>query len=91
MGSWQQVGDTKGGCEFSKSCFECPLPRCKYEMPPGDVARYRRWLFRDVPINAMLDESVSVADTAKAFGVTVRTVYRIKERVAQGVPLGLVL
>ncbi len=63
------------GCSISASCFDCPLPRCRYEEPGG---------LRGV-LNAMRDEEMtqlrlsgmSVGELAGHFGVSRRTVFRV--------------
>ena len=63
------------GCDVSPSCFTCPLPACKYD----DYYGYLRWLRaqRKAPVQAALD-TMSVAEVAEKFGLTERTIFRIK-------------
>ena len=66
------------GCDVSPSCFTCPLPSCKYD----DYTAYLKWMWtkRRAPIQAAL-ETTTVQKTAEQFGVTERTVYRVKAKI----------
>ena len=40
---WEETyADT--GCEFSPRCLECPLPACRYDLPPKQAGVYFRAL-----------------------------------------------
>ncbi len=67
------------GCEVSRSCLNCPLPRCKYDDPVW-FQKHRR-LARDLKVwNTMQRENLTVEETADRFSVTVRTVFRVMRR-----------
>ena len=67
------------GCEVSRSCLNCPLPRCKYDDPIW-FQRNRR-LARDFKVwSAIQQDDLSVEDAAERFSVTVRTIFRIMRR-----------
>ena len=62
------------GCEFFRSCLNCPLPRCLEEQPRGRqrlrmVARRRRMV-------ELKKRGKSVDEIARLFGVSRRTVQR---------------
>lgn len=67
------------GCEVARTCFECPLSRCKFD----DMAwfnTYRR-LAHDFHIaTAIHSEGLSVKEAAQRFSVTPRTIFRILNR-----------
>lgn len=67
------------GCEVSRSCLNCPLPRCKYD-DPAWFQQHRR-MARDLKVwNTMQREDLTVEETADRFSVTVRTVFRVMRR-----------
>ncbi len=67
------------GCDLSPSCLECPFPRCRYdEQAEG---RQTAKVLRDNEI--MMQRNLaggSVAELARTFGVSKRTVQRIIRR-----------
>ena len=76
------------GCEVSRSCLNCPLPRCKYDDPLW-FQRQRR-LTRDLKVLTTLHlEELTVEAAAERFSVTVRTIFRIMRRnnSPHGIPL----
>ncbi|HXI14805.1 MAG TPA: helix-turn-helix domain-containing protein [Chloroflexota bacterium] len=58
------------------SCFECPLPRCRYEMPPGRA----KALIQQSRVWALLAEGQSIAEVAEVMGITRKTVYQLRRR-----------
>lgn len=67
------------GCHIHPSCLTCPLPRCIYDEPGW----YRRWLReqRDRQIlQAWRRNHTTVAELARSFGVSTRTVFRVLQR-----------
>lgn len=67
------------GCEVAVTCLECPLPRCKFDDMEW-FGKYRR-LARDLRIASIIDEEgLSIADAAKRFSITPRTVFRVLSR-----------
>ena len=54
------------GCEAAPSCLACPLPQCKDDDP--------RWY------NRLVKRRQDQELVAAQFGVTVRTVFRVQER-----------
>ena len=76
------------GCEYSPRCQTCPLPKCKHEMSPRELAQlrfnprraravesYRRLMESEAASSQK--EIVSLA--AAEAGITDRTVYRALE------------
>jgi hypothetical protein len=65
------------GCEYAKSCLECPFPRCIYDEPRGR----QRWLkrARDRQIKKLYETGMSVKELAVLFGVSQRTIRRALE------------
>ena len=68
------------GCEFAPSCLACPLPVCKEDAPPGWLKRHRRRLYDSGVVRVIRQESLTAEQAAARFGVTVRSIYRIKAR-----------
>jgi hypothetical protein len=67
---------TDTGCTVSPSCLNCPLPVCKYD------SREALWEFklidRNAEILACLASGMYAEEVGKAFGLTRRTVQRIR-------------
>jgi hypothetical protein len=63
------------GCSISVSCFECPLPRCRYEEPGGLRAVINAT--RDHEMLQLRMQGTSVEELAGLFGVSRRTVFRV--------------
>ena len=67
------------GCEIAPKCLECPLPQCKHDDPSGYVRGLTQR--RDARIlEEMEQRGLSVDAAAQVFGVTVRTIFRVKAR-----------
>jgi sigma-70-like protein len=67
------------GCEFSPSCLDCPLPRCRYDDPDW----FRRWLTqqRDRQVlEASHQHKLSIRELADRYSVTERTISRMLQR-----------
>jgi hypothetical protein len=56
------------------SCFTCPLPVCRYDLPPKAAGA---WL-RMVRVQALAREGATVNEIAAALRVDRRTVFRLK-------------
>ena len=73
----KQVRAPDNGCSVSPSCFKCPLPDCKYDVPSARDA-----FLRDQALLAVfrqyqhLGTAVAAELTAEAVGTTGRSVYR---------------
>jgi len=65
------------GCSVSRSCFTCPLPRCRYEEPGGLRAVLNQQ--RDSQILELRAGGASVEELAVRFSVSRRTVFRVLE------------
>ena len=66
------------GCEVSPSCFECPLRRCKYDVPGGLPEIRRRELAE--AISDARAQGETAAEVAERFGVSPRTVFRMRTK-----------
>lgn len=66
------------GCEYAKSCLECPFPKCLYEEPRGR----QRWMkqTRDREIKRLFKKGKKVKELAGIFGVSQRTIQRALKR-----------
>lgn len=74
---------TDEGCEVSPACLRCPLPQCKHD-EPGWYRREQR-AERDRTMSRLRSrEGMSVAQLARRFGVSKRTVFRALHRVNGG-------
>ena len=63
------------GCEFSRSCLNCPFPRCLYDEPRGR----QRWLkgMRNKEIAGLFSSGGwELKELALLFGVSRRTIQR---------------
>ncbi|MBN1161704.1 MAG: hypothetical protein JXA17_07155 [Dehalococcoidales bacterium] len=62
------------GCEYAKSCLECPFPQCIYDEPRGR----QRWLkkARDKKIRKLYRTGKKVKELSGLFGVSPRTIQR---------------
>ena len=69
--------DSDTGCEFSSSCFTCPLPKCRHDYP-FQVERIRQWISDQKVLKTV--QGLGAVDAATRLGVPVRTVYRIRKR-----------
>ena len=67
-----------GGCEFARSCLNCPFSQCIYEQPRGR----QRWLkrLRAGEIRRLFTEGKGVKELAMTFGVSQRTIQRALKR-----------
>lgn len=63
------------GCEFSPSCLSCPLPACRYDMPPKRAGA----IVRETRLKALLAEGHSADECAAIMGVARRTIFRLKQ------------
>lgn len=66
------------GCDIHPSCLTCPLPACRYEMPPGRA----RALAQAAALAKLLEMGRTMDEAATELGVSRRTVYRLR-RIAQ--------
>ena len=68
------------GCKDAgvPSCLDCPLPRCVEEMSNAELAAFRRERKWQEWARTIRAESLPVEEAAERFGVTVRTIYRVK-------------
>ena len=62
------------GCEYAKSCLDCPFLKCLYDEPRGK----QRWLkvLREKEINRLYKTGRNIKEIAAIFGVSARTVKR---------------
>ena len=67
------------GCEVSGSCLKCPLPQCRYDDPVGYQAFKRNQKDQEW-FKIVNEEGLSNQQAADRFGVTPRTMFRIKAR-----------
>lgn len=71
----EHVDYRDSGCDLFPSCLRCPLPRCRYDEQGGVRAVLNRQ--RDREIRRMRhDTPLTVAQIAKHFRVSRRTVFR---------------
>jgi len=68
------------GCEMAPSCLECPFPKCLEDEPRGKQKQSKR--SRDETMRQMRREGKSVAEIARIFDVSRRTVDRALKRTA---------
>lgn len=63
------------GCDVSPSCLRCPLPRCKFDVPPPP--RPDPTAARDREIRARRRQGATARALARDYGLTRRTIFRI--------------
>jgi len=68
------------GCEMAPLCLECPFPKCLEDEPRGKQ-KYSKGR-RDETMRQMRREGKSVAEIARMFDVSDRTVERALKRTA---------
>ena len=66
------------GCEIAPKCLECPLPACRYDLPPKRAGA----LMREAQLRALLAEGLTADEAAVRMGVSRRTVFRLKRYAA---------
>jgi hypothetical protein len=67
------------GCKLSPSCLKCPLPKCHLDVQ-AEGRRTAR-LLRDREILRRINvEGKSIAELARSYGLSRRTIYRIIRR-----------
>ena len=62
------------GCDIHDQCLTCPLPACRYEMPPGRA----RALAQAAALGQLLALGRTMDEAALDLGVSRRTVYRLR-------------
>lgn len=62
------------GCDIHPECLSCPLPACRYEMPPGRA----RALAQAAALGRLLGLGRTMDEAAGELGVSRRTVYRLR-------------
>ncbi len=62
------------GCEIAPKCLECPLPACRYDLPPKRAGA----LLREAQLRALLAQGLTADEAAARMGVSRRTVFRLK-------------
>jgi hypothetical protein len=69
------------GCEFSKSCLNCPLPVCVYDEPGGRQKLLKKRRAAEI-LRLYTREGKSIQELAHIFNVSTRTVQRdLKKRI----------
>ncbi len=69
------------GCDLAEidprcsSCLTCPLPVCRYELPPGRA----RMLSQAQALGRLLRTGRTMEEAATELGVSRRTVYRLRQ------------
>lgn len=67
------------GCDLFPSCLKCPLPRCRHDEQAGG-RRPTKQLRDQELLRQQRSAGKSVAELARGFGVSKRTVQRIIRR-----------
>ncbi len=70
------------GCEYARSCLECPFPRCLYDDPKGRQHWFRE--MRNKEINRLFRSGRKVNELAELFEVSQRTIQRALKDKANG-------
>ena len=63
------------GCDIAPACLSCPLPRCRYDMPPG-----RKVEERNAQVAARRNDGAKMKQIAAEFNISPRTVSRVLQK-----------
>lgn len=66
------------GCEIAPHCLSCPLPACRYDLPPKRAGA----LLREGQLRELLRSGLTCDQAAVRMGVSRRTVFRLKRYAA---------
>ena len=66
------------GCEIAPRCLACPLPACRYDLPPKRAGA----LLREAQLQELLAAGLTADEAAVKMGVSRRTVFRLKRYTA---------
>lgn len=66
-------------CDEAPKCTDCPLPFCKFEVKAYDQTKAFNRKQQEI-LAIILNEGLSTPEAADRFGISERTVYRIKAR-----------
>ena len=73
------------GCEIAPKCLECPLPACRYDLPPKRAGA----LMREAELRRLLAQGFTADQAAAKMGVSRRTVFRLKRYASAGAVIPL--
>lgn len=62
------------GCELAPRCLACPLPQCRYDLPP----KRAQALLRAAKLRPLLAEGLTVDEAAARLDVSRRTIFRLR-------------
>lgn len=68
--------DRDTGCDLAPSCLACPLPACRYDLPPKVAAA----LPTIIAVRRLRAAGKTVTETAEELGVSRRTAFRLSAR-----------
>jgi hypothetical protein len=71
------------GCEIAPKCLECPLPDCRFSLPPKRAGA----ILRAAQLRPLLAAGLTADECAAEMGISRRTVYRLKSHVPASLPL----
>ena len=71
----EQIHYRDTGCDIAPRCLECPLPQCRYDLPPKRAGA----LLREAKLRRLLAEGLTIDAAAERMGVSRRTVFRLKQ------------
>ncbi len=74
----EQMHYRDDGCEIAPKCLECPLPACRYDLPPKRAGA----LMREAELRRLLAQGLTADQAAVVMGVSRRTVFRLKRYAA---------
>jgi hypothetical protein len=67
---------TDDGCDLHGHCLTCPLPACRYEIPPGEARR----MLRMAELDRLVRTGLTVEQAALELGIPRRSAYRLRRR-----------
>lgn len=71
----EQIHYRDDGCSLAPKCLECPLPECRYCMPPKRAGA----LLREAELRTLLDAGHTADECAELMRVSRRTIFRVKK------------
>ena len=66
------------GCDIAPRCLDCPLPLCRFDLPP----KVARTIIRETELRVLLSNGKSAEEAAAIMGMSRRSVFRLRHYAA---------
>lgn len=73
MGEWDETYEDTG-CDLWRACLTCPLPACRYDLPPKRAVK----LVHLLQYEALARQGLTVQEISARMRVSRRTVFRLR-------------